>query len=130
MSKPHNSGLTCDACGRGVFPLLVTTICDWCDGTSTEPLYRGFVVWRGHHPGRREYVFRTREDAHKWSSANGLDGKPVRRVACENPFCWRASSGSIQDMELADVLYDIYPGRDFWTGAQRAFIDDEVTANA
>ncbi len=124
----NNSGVVasnaplCSQCGRPVVPLLVTTVCDWCDGAYAGPLYGGYVVWRGHQPGRREYVFRTLPDAETWAAASGIYGAAILPVWCEVPFRWRTSAGTIQGIELADVLYDVFPSRHFPVGPQRAFL--------
>ncbi len=112
----------CDVCGRPVVMLFLSTACDWCDGNSNAKLYRGYVVWRGRKPGRREYVFRTRKDAERWGEANGLGSHPVRVVACEAPFAWRTSAGSIQELEFAEGLYEVFSTRQFRAGPNRVFL--------
>jgi hypothetical protein len=112
----------CRVCGRATTPLFYSAACDWCDGLASVALDRGFVVWRDRGPGASEYVFRTRADAERWISVRSLDGFPVREVLSEHGFRWRASTGSVRDLELADRLFEIYLDRRFPPAPHRAFL--------
>ncbi len=102
--------------------LLVTTVCDWCDGTGAYALSRGYVVWRGASRRRGSYVFKTHDDAARWRAGNRLEGYPIVEVLSETPFRWRGSGGALPDIVFADKLFDIYPDRHFPRGDNRAFL--------
>lgn len=117
--------MRCTDCNRPMTALLLSYVCDYCDGLRIEPTpYRGFVVNRGsaEHRVREEYVFRSREDAERWRSASGLEHYEIREVASASEFRWRASTGSLKDVELADRLYEIFPDPRYEPAPNRAHI--------
>jgi len=113
---------TCDICHRPVTLLFLSAVCDWCERSDLDGLDKGFVVWRGTRSQESSYVFPTYEDAARWSKANGLDANPIFEVRSEEPFVWKASTGTLDELTLADRLYEIYPNRRFPKAANRAFL--------
>lgn len=115
--------MRCDNCKRKMMPLFISYVCNHCDGIRDEhELDRGFVVWRGRPWGSQEYVFRTRKDAERWRVINGLHGCPIREVLTEDSFNWRRSGGFIEDLELADHLFEVFEDHRYEPGPHRAFI--------
>ncbi len=109
-----------------MLPLFTSLVCDYCDGhvDLEDGYYRGFVVFTGEEAfdGRPVYVFRTRTDAALYRSANGLQSCPIEEVLCEQPFNWRKSTGTLQDVELAARPYELYPDHRFPPAPNRAFM--------
>lgn len=108
--------------------LFLSVVCEQCekstDISSTEP--HGYIVWRSRPPGSCEYVFKTEKDATTWRAAAGLDKFPIRKVFAKNGFKWRASTGSVSNIQLADRLYEIYLDADKieWTGARAVLVEE------
>lgn len=103
--------------------LFFSYACDYCDGLIDESSYdRGFVVWRNRGTPAEEYVFRTRQDAERWRDASNLGDYPILEVRAPVPFRWRASTGSIRDLQMADSLVRIWPDHRFPPGPNRAFL--------
>lgn len=115
--------MRCEVCLRQMMPLFISYVCNHCDGIRDGLEYHsGFVVWRGRPWGSQEYVFRTRKDAERWRVINGLHGCPIKEVTSETEFRWRKSGGFIEDLELADHLFEIFEDHRFEPGGHRAFI--------
>jgi len=103
--------------------LLLSSVCDRCEGASAPEPHRGYIVWRARPNGSCEYVFKTVRDAEKWRAAAGLDAKPIRVVLSPEPFHWRQSTGSVRDIELADRLFEVYPDATHTPGPNRVHLE-------
>jgi len=112
----------CPTCTRPMTPLLISQVCDWCDGLASDDgeWDRGFVVWRGRPMPTDEHVFPTREDAERWRTAQGLAHAPVLPVRAPFKFRWRKSFGALKDLTTADRLVTIYADRRFPPAPYRA----------
>ncbi len=115
----------CDQCGNKMVLLLLTVVCDTCEGrqSNAPELARGYIVWRSRPPGTAEYVFRTRHDAERWRAAAGLDRYPIRTVFSRVPFKWTLSTGSVRDIEWANRMFEVFPSEDHEPGPNRVFLD-------
>jgi hypothetical protein len=106
--------------------LLISYVCDRCEGAPRGSYYRGYIVWdpRRHLP-RKEYVFRDRDVAEYWRSIRQLEDSQIREVLCEHEIRWHVGRGTIKNLELADHLYEIYADHRFPPGPYRAFLAPE-----
>lgn len=116
--------MQCEVCGERLTVLLFSTVCDRCESSKVAGTFdRGWVIWRNRDPGSREYVFRTFEDAERYRCAAGLETFPIRPVLSKSAFQWRRSTGSVQDIELADRLFQIFLDSAHSPGPERAFLE-------
>jgi hypothetical protein len=108
-------------------PLFVTEVCDACDfGVTKEKLFRGFIVY-GRYPTHvtcEEYVFRTRIDADRWRTAAGREDCTIREVYSLTPFQWHASRGTLQDVILADHIFEVFADHRFEPLPNRCFLGE------
>jgi len=105
--------MKCKTCGGKAIPLLIGVACDVCDNLpaerqSADSDCSGYVVWRDRPPGSNEYVFRTERDAELWRQSAGLSRCPIKPVRTSTPMRWRKSIGTVQHLELADRMYEIF----------------------
>jgi hypothetical protein len=105
-------------------PLFISQVCDFCDGLHGDDQNwdLGFVVWRGRPTPTDEYVFRTREDAERWKSAQGWTEEPILPVRAPIKFRWRQSTGTVKDVTTADRLVTIFADRRFPPAPNRAYL--------
>lgn len=116
--------MKCGVCGNTMQQLFLSCVCDFCDSKpNTSGYHRGFVVWRGFlGPGFPHYVFSNQESAKRWSNTQGRNSGEVREVLSPEPFRWRPSRGSLQDIEFADHLFEIYEDHRYPQAPHRAFL--------
>jgi len=115
----------CSECHREMTALFLSFVCDYCDGLRADPApYQGFVVYRGPRDGhaREEYVFRSLRDAERWRKIQRLEGCEIRKVESSAEFRWRASTGTVRDLELADRLFEIFPDHRYAPAPNRAHV--------
>lgn len=114
--------MPCPRCSRPMRPLLISQVCDFCDGLDVDDgdWDLGFVVWRGRPTPTDEFVFASREDAERWKRAQGMQDEPVVAVRAPVKFRWRKSTGSVADITTADRLVTIFADRRFPPGPNRA----------
>ena len=117
--------MRCTDCNRPMTALLLSYVCDHCDGLQVPSTpYPGFVVYRGAPEGsvREEYVFRTHLDAERWRILSQREECEIREVESSSEFRWRVSTGSVKDLELADRLFEIFPDHRYEPAPNRAQI--------
>lgn len=116
--------MRCPTCTREMLALFTSFVCDHCDGLGDSELHSGFIVFTGEElfDGRPVYVFRTRTDAALWRSANDLQHCPIEEVLAEHEFAWRATTGTLKGIELADRPYELFPDHRFAPAPNRAFL--------
>lgn len=105
--------------------LFFTVVCERCEGQPrVEPdVHRGYIIWRARPPGSTEYVFRHRDGAAAWRSSAGLGHFAIRAVLGSAPFRWRASSGTLTGIELAEGVYEVYPDDLYDRAPHRVHLD-------
>jgi len=114
-------------------PLFTSVVCDYCDGLARPAEYfSGFVVWQPERSreGRAAYVFRSRTEAELWRSDRSLEEFRIREVLCEFPLAWRVSTGTLEGVEVADRLFEIYEDKRFEPAPNRAFLAHSVDSEA
>jgi hypothetical protein len=117
--------MICQTCKRLMTQLFLSTACDYCDfGVPKERLHRGFLVHRpaAVQAGYEDYVFRTRTDAEKWQEAAGLKSCAIREVYSLMPFRWHLSNGMLNDIVLAQGMYEVFPDHRFEPLPNRVFL--------
>ncbi len=116
--------MRCPDCNGKMIPLFTSCVCDRCDGKlDADSLHKGWVVWSGPPDGGRQvYVFRTRQVAQRWQRLNKMGDAQVRQVLSDHEINWHLGRGSIQDLELADHLFEVYPDQCFEPQPHRAFL--------
>lgn len=115
--------MRCEVCKREMTALFLTWVCDYCDGLrDTGPTSTGWIVWRRRPPGSEEYVFRSPEDAERWREVSGLGDCAIRKVETEAQIHWRKSTGNVEDVELADHLFQIFADHRYEPGPHRAHL--------
>lgn len=115
--------MTCPTCKRSMTALFLTTACDYCDyGVAPDKLHRGFIVFGSGSVTVEEYVFQTVADAEAWRVASGRDGCTVRAVYSLVPFRWHLSRGCLQNVTLADHMFEIFPNHRYEPLPHRAFL--------
>lgn len=104
-------------------PMLVSSVCDHCDGLADALDFRGFVVLRRDRTlPCEEYVFATRADAERWRELNGLFEADIKEVRGAHPFRWQPSRGTVRGIILADRLFEIFPDHKHEDRPNRAYL--------
>lgn len=116
--------MRCPNCQRPMQQMLVTWVCDHCDGlvdAADAFDFRGFVVLRKDRTlPCEEYVFAARADAERWRELKGLFEAEIKEVRGNKPFRWQPSRGTVRGIILADRLFEIYPDHRFEPRPNRA----------
>lgn len=127
--------MQCSACKREMVQLFLSQACDHCDfGVPKERLHRGFVVYRkpaDNQSQYEDYVFRTRMDAERWQRAAGYEGRPdvtIREVYSLMPYRWHLSRGTLRDVVLADMMFEVFPDHKYEPLPHRCFLSQDETS--
>lgn len=114
----------CPICKREMTPLFTSYACDFCDGlVSFGSLSRAYVAWpRGAVEARTAYLFPSRDVAERWVIAAHLEGHEVREVATADEIRWHMSRGTVEGIELADHVFEVFPDHRFELAPYRAFL--------
>ncbi len=116
--------MNCPNCQRPMIALFTSYACDHCEGRSRPAYARGYVVLHegAHMPAGPVYLFRTRTDAARWRVARKCRHVPIREVLTEAPVQWRTTSGTLQDVELADRPFEIFADHRYPPAPNHAFL--------
>lgn len=117
--------MKCPTCKRTMTPLLVSNVCDYCDGLKKlDAPFVGYVVWSDEFTApSRAYVFSRPEFAERWHAMRGPENATVRRVASTHPFNWRSGVQATSDLEFADTLVEVYMDSRYEPGPHKAFLN-------
>lgn len=116
--------MNCESCKRSMTSLFTSCSCDWCDfAPPIAKLHRGYVVPDVHVSSDGfSYVFRTIGDAERWRTVAGYATSPIVEVHSLEPFRWHLSRGVIENVVLADHMFEIFKTHRYEPLPHRAFI--------
>lgn len=116
--------MECGTCGNPMVPLFLTCVCDYCENPAKGDYHRGYIVYRGFlGPGFPHYVFSNHQSAERWQRGQGQQNSgEIREILSSEPFRWRPSRGTLQDIEFADHLFEIFPDHRYRVAPHRAFL--------
>lgn len=118
--------MRCPNCERELVPVLLSVACDYCDfGVPSEKLHRGYIVLRSDPPFE-DYVFRTRMDADRWRQAVNCGGFAIYSVYSLTPYHWHMSRGTLQNIVLADHLFEVFASHRYAPRPHRCFLGEKV----
>jgi len=103
--------------------LLLSYVCDYCDGLTAVEWQRGFVVFRGDDDfARPVYVFPTQTDAALYRNWIGLQDFPIRECHFVQPVLWRRGSSQFADIRYASKTFTLHRDHRFEAQPYHGFL--------